>query len=102
MLYQTTSEAQKNEIKTLQTMLETLAVKGNVISADAMHCQTETASLAQHKGADYMLQVKDNQKTLHVQIIGYFHKVKRDEPTRIVAKQISDLDGEHGRIVHRQ
>jgi len=102
MLYQTTSEGKKNEIKTLQAMLETLPVKGNIISADAMHCQTETASLAQQKGADYMLQVKDNQKSLHEEIAGYFHKVRRDEPTRIIASQIGDLDGEHGRIVHRQ
>lgn len=102
MLYQRTSEGKKNEIKTLQKMLETLPVKGNIISADAMHCQTETASLAQQKGADYMLQVKDNQKSLHEQIAGYFHKVKRDEPARILANQISDIDGEHGRIVNRQ
>jgi predicted transposase YbfD/YdcC len=46
-LYQTTNEGEKNEIKTLQAMPETLPVKGNIISADAMHCQKETASLAQ-------------------------------------------------------
>jgi predicted transposase YbfD/YdcC len=102
MLYQTTSEGKKNEIKTLQAMLDTLPVKGNIISADAMHCQKETVSLAQQKGADYMLQVKDNQKNRHEEIAGYFHKVNRDEPARIKANQISDLDGEHGRIVHRQ
>ncbi len=100
MLYQTPSEGKKNEIKTLQAMLETLPVKGNVISADAMHCQKETASLAQQKGADYMLQIKDNQNSLHEEIAGYFHKVRRDEPTRIEVNQISDLDGEHGGIVH--
>ena len=32
--------------------------------------------------------------------MGYFHKVKWDDPTRILANQIGDLDGEHGRIVH--
>jgi len=41
-------------------MLEMPPVKGNISSADAMHCQTETASLAQRKGADYVLQVIDN------------------------------------------
>lgn len=102
MLYQTTSEGKKNEIKTLQAMLETLQVKGNIISADAMHCQKETASLAQQKGADYMLQVKENQKSLRDEIVAYFHKVRRDEPVRLNTNQLSDLDGEHGRIVHRQ
>ena len=101
MLYQTTSEGKKNEIKTLQAMLETLRIKGNIISADAMHCQKDKASSVQQKGADYMLQVKDNQKSLHEEIASYFHKVKRDEPTRIIANQISDLDGDHGLIVRR-
>ena len=45
----------------------------------------ETASSAQQKGADYMLQVKDNQKSLHEEIVGYFHEVKRDYPARIIA-----------------
>ena len=102
MLYQTTSEGKKNEIKTLQAMLETLPVKGNIISADELHCQKEMASLAQQKGADYMLQVKENQKSLHEEIASYFHKINRDEPASIVANKIGELDREHGRIVHRQ
>jgi predicted transposase YbfD/YdcC len=102
MLYQSTSEGKKNEIKTLQAMLETVPVKGNIISADAMHCQKETAALAREKGGDYMLQVKGNQKNLHDQISGYFHKVSRHTPALIKANQISDIDGEHGRIVQRQ
>ncbi|MEO9947542.1 MAG: hypothetical protein ABJH28_18355 [Paraglaciecola sp.] len=49
MLYQTASEGKKNEIKTLRLKLETLPVEGSIISADAMHYQSETASLAQRK-----------------------------------------------------
>ena len=102
MLYQTTSEGKKNEIKTLQSMLETLPVKGKIISADAMHCQTETAALAQRKGADYMLQVKDNQKNLKENMAAHFHKMRRDEPEHIKDNQFTELDGDHGRIVQRQ
>ncbi len=62
VLYQKPCVEKKNEIKTLRSMLESIPVKGAVISADAMHCQTETAAKIREKEADYLLQVKDNQK----------------------------------------
>jgi predicted transposase YbfD/YdcC len=83
-------------------MLETLPVKEKIISTDAMHCQTETAALAQREGADYMLQVKDNQKYLKENMAAYFHKIRRDEPEHIKGNQFLELDGEHARIVQRQ
>ena len=101
VLYQTESQNKKNEIKTLQSMLEIIPVKGAVISADAMHCQTETAKKIREKEADYVLQVKGNQKTLREEVAAYFHKVGRDEPEQLEANTLSDVDGEHGRLVER-
>lgn len=102
MLYQSTSEGKKNEIKTLQSMLEVLSIEGAIVSADAMHCQKATATKIRSKGADYVLQVKDNQKTLRDNIAAYFHKIRRDEPDTIISNAAPDIDGEHGRIVERR
>lgn len=99
-LYQTPSESKKNEIKTLRSMLEVIPVQGAILSADAMHCQKETVTLIQKKNADYVLQVKDNQKQLHQEIAAYFHKTQRDEPEAFT--EHIDTDGEHGRIVERR
>jgi predicted transposase YbfD/YdcC len=98
-LYQSESQDKKNEIKTLRSMLEIIQVKGAVISADAMHCQVETAKAIRAKQADYVLQVKDNQANLHREIAAYFHKMTRDIPEQI--PEVTDVDGEHGRIVER-
>lgn len=99
-LYQSESMGKKNEIKTMQAMLEVIPVTGQVISADAMHCQTQTLAKAQEKGADVVLQVKNNQKTLRNEIRAYFHKVDREQRASI--KVLSHTDGEHGRIVERR
>jgi predicted transposase YbfD/YdcC len=103
MLYQAPCQNKKNEIHTLQSMLDCIPVKGAVISADAMHCQTATLSKVQEKGADCVLQVKDNQKCLKAEIAAYFHKLARDEPAYIDKHTLAgELDGEHGRIMQRR
>lgn len=99
-LHQCESIGKKNEIETMQNMLDTIPVHGHVLSADAMHCQTKTLSKAVEKGADVVLQVKDNQKCLKEEIAAYFHKVKRNTPEAI-AIHSDDMDGEHGRLTER-
>ena len=54
-----------NEIPTLQPMLDGLPIDGAVVTADALHTQTETARyLVEDKHAEYLFTVKDNQPTL--------------------------------------
>jgi hypothetical protein len=58
-LGQLTTEEKSNEIKTVPKLLEILDVKGDVVTADAMSCQTEIAKKIREKGADYILAVKE-------------------------------------------
>ena len=54
-----------NEIPLLPRLLAPLPLAGAVVTADALHTQTETARfLVEEKGADYVFTVKDNQPTL--------------------------------------
>lgn len=57
-----------NEITTVREMLTWLDLQGCVVTADALHCQTETARLIVERGGDYVLPVKANQATLHQRI----------------------------------
>ena len=55
-----------NEIPEALRLLAPLDLRGTVVTADAMHTQAATARfLVEDKGADYVLTVKDNQKTMH-------------------------------------
>jgi predicted transposase YbfD/YdcC len=57
--------SKSNEIPAAQPLLEPLDLKGQVVTADAMHTQTELARfLVEEKRADYCFTVKDNQPTL--------------------------------------
>ena len=53
-----------NEIPALQELLSILHLKGGVVTADAMHCQKETVKKIVEKEADYVIQVKGNQRAL--------------------------------------
>ena len=58
-----------NEIPCLKPLLDGVPLHGTVVTADALHTQTETARyLVEDKHADYVFTVKDNQPTLQQDI----------------------------------
>ena len=59
-------EGDRCELKATQKMIckhENLI--NTVITADALHCQKDTARAIVERGGEYCIQVKDNQKTIH-------------------------------------
>jgi hypothetical protein len=73
-------EPDSNEIPAAQKLLGRLEIQGQLVTADALHTQRETARIiVQDKGADYLFPVKGNQKgvadnvrQLHQQLAGAF------------------------------
>jgi predicted transposase YbfD/YdcC len=57
-----------NEIPVMRELIKMLKIKGAMVVADALHCQTETAKAITDSGADYLLDAKDNQKNLKTDI----------------------------------
>ena len=53
-----------NEIPALRDLLNTMDITGAVVTADAMHCQRETATTITDRGGHYVLTVKDNQPSV--------------------------------------
>lgn len=101
IIYQKETSSKTNEIPILQSMLSSMVIKDAIITADAMHCQTKTAEIVREGEADYVLQVKENQKNLLKEIEAFFHKTARDEPQVLEQRHYHELDGEHGRINDR-
>jgi predicted transposase YbfD/YdcC len=65
VLGQKTVDEKTNEIPIMQEMLRYIDIRGKIITADAMHCQKETATLIKEGGGDYIFGLKGNQGTLH-------------------------------------
>jgi predicted transposase YbfD/YdcC len=61
-----------NEITAIPELLSVLNIKGNIITIDAMGCQTDIAALIIKKRADYVLALKGNQGTLYEDVKLYF------------------------------
>jgi len=54
-----------NEIKHVKPLFENIDIRGSVVTADALHTQTDIARyLVEEKKADYLFTAKDNQPTL--------------------------------------
>ena len=61
-------EDKSNEIPAVQELIDLLDLKGAIVTADAMHCQVETAARIVGKEADYVLIAKGNQGSLQAAI----------------------------------
>lgn len=95
VLGQVMTDEKSNEITAIPKLLEILAIQGAVVTIDAMGCQENIAKSIVKKDAQYILAVKENQKSLLENI--------QDEFT--FSKQINSnttVDGDHGRIETRK
>jgi predicted transposase YbfD/YdcC len=61
-----------NEIKAIPDLLDSLNVKGHIITTDAMGTQTEIVKKIRKRHADYVLALKGNQGRLHEDVKLYF------------------------------
>jgi predicted transposase YbfD/YdcC len=80
-----------NEITAIPVLPEALAIKGCLVSIDAMGCQKEIASTIRKRRADYLLAVKNNQRTLRGAI--------EDAFTDVAMEGFEHTDRQHGRVV---
>ena len=62
-------DSKTNEIPEIKPLLASLKIAGSIVTADAMHTQTDTARfIVEEKRADYLFTVKDNQRELNDEI----------------------------------
>lgn len=102
MLAQQRCEEKSNEITAIKALLPSLALKGAIVTIDAMGCQRAIAQTIVTQGGDYLLSVKDNQPTLHEAIQEYF-AIAQAEDFRHVEPDVSEtLDKGHGRLETRR
>ena len=85
-----------NEIPVAQEVLQTVVIEGATVTADALHCQTQTADVIRRRNADYLLAIKDNQKGLHDAIKSLFAINK--EERRVPMTTFRQVEKGHGRL----
>jgi predicted transposase YbfD/YdcC len=89
-----------NEIQAIPRLLALLDLEGAVVTIDAMGCQQEVAGEVTERGGDYVLAVKENQKTLHGRVKALLDEAILDDLDGL--SHARSTDGGHGRVETRE
>jgi predicted transposase YbfD/YdcC len=85
------------EIAALRALLDLLDLKGTTVTADAMHCQRETAQAILDKDAAYVLGLKANRFAMYDDAV-----LLLDDPAVVANDSVETVDADHGRIETRR
>lgn len=102
LLGQLATNAKSNEITAIPELLKMLAIKGNVITIDAMGCQKEIVKQIRKGEGDYVIALKGNQGTLHAEAENFFQQAMDVEPSEAGCDFVSSVEKNRGRIEQRQ
>lgn len=91
-----------NEITAIPELLGLLALKGAIVTIDAMGCQRKIAETIIDKKADYILGLKGNQGALRQDVELLFDEQTEGGFKDISVSRTSTTDADHGRIETRE
>ena len=96
VLAQEAVDSKDNECTAILAILDRLAIKGALVTIDAIATNPTIAKAITDKGGDYVLALKRNQPTLHDEVAAYF-----SDPATTGLASIEAIDKDHGRIETR-
>jgi predicted transposase YbfD/YdcC len=96
VLGQIATDAKSNEITAVPKLLAMLALKGTIVTMDALNCQRAIARQIIDQGGDYALALNGNQGTQHDDVSLFL-----DDHAGTRTATAQTVDGDHGRIETR-
>jgi predicted transposase YbfD/YdcC len=96
VLAQIATDAKSNEITAVPRLLSMLALKGTIVTADALNCQRAIAEQIVAQKGDYALALKGNQGTLFDDVV-----LLLDDPELKASTAAPVVEADHGRIETR-
>jgi predicted transposase YbfD/YdcC len=102
VLGQVKVDEKSNEITALPALLAVLALKGCIVTIDAMGCQTEIVQTIVAQDADYVLALKGNQGTLHREVQDLFAHARATQFQEVAHDFHETVNKGHGRIEVRR
>lgn len=91
-----------NEITAIPELLEKIRIKGQVVTIDAMGTQTAIAEKIRLKRGDYVLSLKENQRTLHEDVSLYLNDAEIKEELRKKGKYKKTIEKAHSQLEIRE
>ena len=94
-------DAKSNEITAIPELLDLLALKGCIVTSDALGCQRTIARQIVEQGADYVLALKGNQPRLEQAVAHFFVTGPEAEAHRTGSDSYEQTEQGHGRVETR-
>ncbi len=102
VLAQLATEEKSNEITAIPLLLEQLALKGCIVTIDAMGTQTKIAEQIIEQDGDYALALKDNQANLYDEVKATFTLAEKDGFASAYWETERQVEKGHGRLEIRE
>lgn len=99
---QVKTDGKGQELDGIHKLLALLDLDGAVVTIDALGCQKDTARQIIEAEGQWVLQVKDNQPTLHEKMQVLFKELRLENFAAVKHDSFSETDGDHGRIETRR
>lgn len=96
------TQGKGHEIAGIKALLETLMLKGCIVTIDAIGCQKDIAAKIVDQGGHYLLAVKDNQGQLLDALQEFFAEGEKLGFGSLVPSRFETLEKDHGRIETRR
>jgi predicted transposase YbfD/YdcC len=91
-----------NELTAIPVLLETLMLKGGIVTIDAMGTHSTIAQAIRDKEADYVLTGKNNQPRLAESIATFFAIGQAEHWKNVIHSYAESVEKDHGRIEVRR
>ena len=101
-LGQVSCHEKSNEIEAIPRLLQLLAIKGSIVTTDAMGCQKAIASDIINQGGDYVLCLKENHPTLYKSVKEVVKAGEESIFKKMHNSRTLEKDAGHGRYETRR
>lgn len=102
VLGQEKTAEKSNEITAIPELLNSLAIKGCIVTIDAMGCQKDIAEQIVKQQGDYLLALKGNQGNFHEEVMSFLTFAKKANFKNIEHDFHEEIDAGHGRVETRR
>lgn len=102
VLGQEKTAEKSNEITAIPELLNNLAIKGCIVTIDAMGCQKDIAEQIVKQKGDYLLALKGNQGNFHEEVASFLTFAKESNFKNVEHNFHEEIDVGHGRIETRR
>jgi predicted transposase YbfD/YdcC len=101
VLAQRATESKGGELAVLPELLDSLDLRGCLVSLDALACRPGIAERIVGRGGDYLLALKGNRRKAHAEVRDWF-AANAFAPGAPLRPCFDAFDGGHGRLVRRR